>query len=298
MAHAHLVPEVESAVQALVAQNAADTSGRIGNFRKQILATVSNRIVKQWCESVAGATRDRLTTEDAAAAICAVYVGMALDEPSVGATYQTEVAAMLVGNLRAAVRMTRLDLPQRASPHTSGPDRGGRRQGTGRGRDVPLWDDLYMPLAAFVLLSVAGMRLVYELLGGGRPLDRPFGWAPGADSLRTALRFVLLLQEDPQRFRSTAFLGSPFARHVVRTGLARIVPFQVRACARCGRDNPQDGPAQQCISCGAELEDRMRLRLLGTGYLARCAVRFDASGAPVYCSPDRPTAPQTGQDAP
>jgi len=206
------------------------------------------------------------------------------------------VAAMLGGNLRAAVRMTRLDLPQRASPHTSGPDRGGGRQGTGRGRDVPLWDDLYMPLAAFVLLSIARMRLVYELLGGGRPLDHPFGWAPGADSLRTALRFALLLQEDPRRFRPTAFLASPFARHVVWTGLARIVPFKIPVCSRCGRDNPQDGPARQCISCGAEIEDRTRLRLLGTGYLARCAVRFDASGAPLYCPPDRPTAPEARRD--
>ena len=116
-----------------------------------------------------------------------------------------------------------------------------------------LQHEVAAPLALVFLKSLAAGRKDLRLIGQGDP-DRadgpPFGWAPGIDSLRPLLRYLVLGQV-PGRFQSHGFLSSPLARLLRTAGLAVQVVVQRYVCPRCRVRS--DGVVCKCRQCGSPL---------------------------------------------
>jgi hypothetical protein len=206
--------------------------------------------------------------------------------PALGGSYQRQMGHMLIGILEPAIRMARLDVLKPPLPGVTGADSPRRPLSDGQ-RFLHIYREIRDPLAAFVLQSLADLRLRTDLLVEDARDDAqpPVAWSPGRDGFWGALRRLVLKQEQEDRFLPGDFLQSAFARLTVQMALARTVRFQVHYCERCRQYfvSPED-PC--CPFCGRELRHMIQRRLLGMNYLEMCIPRYDDRGRAYFAPPD------------
>jgi len=179
---------------------------------------------------------------------------------------------MLVALLAPAEWSTRLGVMKGPVPEEK---RSGIPRRRAHGQPVPLWDELYLPLADLALLSFANLHMMQELAAPTAPAGKHFGWSPVEDQVWASLRFLMLGQPPVGRFRRWGFLGSLFVKHAVNFGLAKVVPFRTFYCGRCRRHYPDPVRGGTCERCGQELEPRTTERCLSVNYLAECTASYE-----------------------
>jgi len=256
-------PDAQAFAEQISRQHAQLVLKQGGSIMSLFQALTHHEQSTRWCSEVSRG-RNRLTFNDAAAALVSLYLKPALCSDVLHESFRSQVAAILGAVLKERIRNTRLYAVD---------DAAGRNSGQGR---AFVWDNVLLPLSDLVLQSLVVMRLVPELCAGD-PTLHPFGWSPNSDNLHDFLRIVLLGGLTPASVNAQ-FPRCRFVGFLTSNGLASTVPVVVLHCEQCRRRFLAITATSACKVCGKPLAREVRPMCLSTAFIAACSSKHSDDG--------------------